>query len=76
MNNNAVNKGSTNLIGSTVQLRKSIEKKKGSMSQGKKKLPGTISMATSNAINIYTKPQRASSSSNIVSKKLLMPKKE
>jgi hypothetical protein len=46
------------------------------MSQGKKKLPGTISMATSNAINIYTKPQRASSSSNIVSKKLLMPKKE
>jgi len=57
-----------NTLGSTMQMRKSIDKKKCSQSQGKKKQPlKTIEPTIRN--------QRASSSSNIVAKKLLTLKK-
>lgn len=56
-------------MGSTIQMRKSIDKKKCSQSQGKKKqLPVRVSESAVRA-------QRTSSSSNIVSKKLLNLKK-
>ena len=66
-NQNANIMGNTlgNSMGSTVQMRKSIEKKKSSQSQGKKKvIPTTQPTST-------LRCQRVSSSSNIVSKKLL-----
>ena len=57
-----------NGLGSTIQMRKSIDKKKCSQSQGKKIKPSKPSELTVRA-------QRASSSSNIVAKKLLNLKK-
>jgi hypothetical protein len=58
-----------NTMGSTIQIRKSIDKKKCSQSQGKKSKPSKVPEPTVRA-------QRASSSSNIVAKKLLTLKKE
>jgi hypothetical protein len=58
-----------NTLGSTTQMRKSIDKKKCSQSQGKKNKAPKISEPA-------VRGQRASSSSNIVSKKLLTLKKD
>jgi hypothetical protein len=54
-------------MSSTIQMRKSLEKKKCSQSQGKKKQA---------PLQPAIKNQRTSSTTNMISKKLLVIKKE